>query len=334
MKFFTLLASACLQTLLAQPAPPQNKLPIGPVEVNGIAATVNGRSVTKKEVSIMLAPIASQLIAQFPRRGPEFEKQMRETHQKIVQELIDRELVLYEFKDKGGRLPPSAINEEVERQKRDLYNGNLDRFMEDLRRSNLSMTGFRDMTHDKLVVQAMRASKFASVAPPLPAELREEYEKIKLNLRDTNGDQLTYHKIYIPAVDERNPLATPDTQLVLAEDIVKKLKAGGDFIALAKEHSRDSHAEVGGLHEKIPRTDLQPEFAALIMDPPEGTIIGPLFDAYGLTIVKVKEKKYGPVPPFESVKEQLEQRVSRQKNSERYERWIESLRKKAMIKMK
>jgi hypothetical protein len=46
----------------------------GAHEVNGIAATVNGRVVTKKEVGILLAPVASQLMAQFPRRGPEFEK--------------------------------------------------------------------------------------------------------------------------------------------------------------------------------------------------------------------------------------------------------------------
>jgi peptidyl-prolyl cis-trans isomerase SurA len=112
------------------------------------------------------------------------------------------------------------------------------------------------------------------------------------------------------------------------------IKAGEDFAALAKVHSRDSHAESGGIYENIARIDLQPEFAALIMDPPEGSIIGPLYDPRGLTIVKVKEKKYGPVPPFDAVKGQLEQRVSRQKNSERYDRWIESLRKKAMIKMK
>lgn len=334
MKFLSFLTAASIGSLHAQLDQPRRPAPNGPIEVNGIAATVNGRSVTKKEVSIMLAPIAAQLVAQFPRRGPEFEKQIVETHAKIVQELIDRELVLHEFNDKGGRLPPAAINEEVERQKRELYNGNQERFMEDLRRSNLSMTGFREMTHDKLVVQAMRASKFATVAPPLPAELLEEYNKIKLKLRDTNGDSLTYHKIYIPAIDERNPLVTPAQQLDLAEDIVKKLKAGADIAALAKAHSRDSQADKGGLNENVARTDLQPEFAALIMDPPEGTIIGPLTDPRGLTIVKVTEKKYGPVPPFADVKEQLEQRVSRQKNSERYERWIESLRKKAMITRK
>ena len=39
------------------------------IEVNGIAAKVNGRAITKNEVTFMLAPIAAQLNAQYPRRG-------------------------------------------------------------------------------------------------------------------------------------------------------------------------------------------------------------------------------------------------------------------------
>ncbi len=316
------------------PITPTPTAPAGPVEVNGIAAIVNGRPVTKKEIIFSMGPIIRQLAAQFPRRGPEFEKQARETQEKIIQELIDRELVLDEFKKMGGKLPEAAINEEIERQKRELYNGDNALFLEELRRSNLTMPGFRAITHDRVVVQALRAQKFANAAPPLPSEIAEEYEKIKLQIRDTNGDSLTFQKIYIPAMDERNPLATPAQQLDLAEEIVKKLKNGADFTELSNLHSRDSHSSDSGWYKDTPRTDLQPEFAALIMDPPEGTIIGPLSDPRGLTIVKVKEKKYGPVPPLSQVRDQIEQRVTRQKNAERYERWIESLRKKAVIKRK
>ena len=45
----------------------------GAHEVNGIAATVNGRVVTKKEVGILLAPVASQLMAQFPREQIDYQ---------------------------------------------------------------------------------------------------------------------------------------------------------------------------------------------------------------------------------------------------------------------
>jgi hypothetical protein len=196
------------------------------------------------------------------------------------------------------------------------------------------MEGFRAMTERQLIVQAMRASKFSDSAPPLPHEIQKEYNSVKLKIRDTNGDKISFLKIYIPAVDPKNPTATPDTQLDLADSIVKQLKEGANFEELAKQHSRDAYAEQGGKQEKVPRTDLAPEFAALIMDPPEGTVIGPLMDPRGLTIVKVLEKFYGPVPPLSKVHDQIEQRVARQKSAERYDRWIKTLRAKGMISKK
>lgn len=328
--FYILFLS--LSSLHAQPmAAPINR---GPQEVDGIAATVNGTVVTKKEVSFLLSPIIGQLMAQFPRRGPEFEKKLEESHDKIVDELIDRELILHEFKTQGGKLRSQAIDEEIERQKREQFNGNEARYREELQKARLTQEGYRQMTERKLIVQAMRASKFSDAAPPLPFEIQKEYDTVKLSIRDTNGDKMTFLKIYIPAVDDQNAGATPDAQLSLAEDIVKQLKAGGNFEELAKKHSRDAFAAQGGKQVDVPRTDLAPEFAALIMDPPEGTIIGPLMDSKGLTIVKVISKSYGPVPPLSQVREQIEQRVSRQKTAERYERWMKTVRSKAMISKK
>jgi peptidyl-prolyl cis-trans isomerase SurA len=302
--------------------------------VNGIAATVNGLVVTQKEVAILMAPIVGQLTAQFPRRGSEFEKKVKEAHDKILDELIDRELVMSEFKHIGGKLRPEAINEEIDRQINTDYNGNKTKFRDELSKARLTMASYREMTERKMIVQAMRASKFNDVAPPLPHEIQQEYNTVKLSLRDINGDKITFQKIYIPAVDPKSPGSSPDTQLALAEDLVKQIKEGGSLEELAKKHSRDAYAEKGGRQDLVPRTDLAPEFANLIMDPPEGTIIGPLMDPRGLTIVKVISKSYGPVPPLSKVHAQIEQRVSRQKTAERYDRWIKNLRAKALISKK
>lgn len=302
--------------------------------VNGIAATVNGLVVTQKEVAILMAPIVGQLTAQFPRRGPEFEKKVKEAHDKILDELIDRELVMSEFKTIGGKIRPQAVTEEIERQISTDYNGSKTKFREELAKARLTMASYEQMTERKMIVQAMRASKFSAIAPPLPHEIQKEYNAVKLTLRDINGDKITFQKIYIPAVDPKNPGSTPDSQLALAEEIVKQIKAGGSFDELAKKHSRDAFAEKGGRQDLVPRTDLAPEFANLIMDPPEGTIIGPLMDPRGLTIVKVISKSYGPVPPLSKVHDQIEQRVSRQKTAERYDRWIKTLRAKALISKK
>ena len=316
------------------PTPPQAapRRPSGPIEVNGIAAKVNGRIITKNQVSFMLAPVYAQLATQFPRRGPQFEAKFKEVKTNIVQELIDRQIILDEFKQIGAFIKPNLIDDEIKRQIRELYNGDETKFREELKRSRLTMDGYREMTKDKMVVQAMRAKQFSDAPPPLPNEIQQEYAEIKSTLRDVTKDVITFQKIFIPAADAENPLATPDSQLALAEDLAKQISEGKDFAELAKAKSKDAYADSGGLQENVPRTDLSPEFASIIFESPVDKIVGPLLDRQGFTIVKPIKIVLGPSPPLDDkVREMVEQRVSKKKTSAQYDRWIESKRKRAMI---
>jgi len=320
-----------------QPRQPQRPpMPKGPIEVNGIAAKVNGKVITKNEISFMLAPVYGQLVSQFPRRGSEFERQVKLARDNIVQELVDRQIILSEFaqiqKDKGAGIKDQIVDEEVKRQIRELFNGDEAKFQLELKRSHLTMDGYRKMTKDKMIVQAMRANQFADAPPPLPNEIREEYETIKLTLRDTTKDRISFKKIFLPRMDPQNPTATPDSQLTLAEGLAKQLAQGGDFAALAKTHSRDAFSAQGGAQQNVPRTDLSPEFAASIFDAKPGQLLGPLADPYGFTLVIPTKIDYGPVPALEGkVSEMIQERVRRKKTSAQYERWIISRRKRAMI---
>ena len=317
----------------AQQAPPQR--PAGPIEVNGIAAKVNGRAITKNQVSFMLAPVFAQLATQYPRRGPQFEAKFKETKANVIQELVDRQIILDEFKQLGASIRPNLIDEEIKRQMRELYNGDEVKFREELKHSRLTMEGYREMTREKMVVQAMRAQQFSDAPPPLPNEIEKEYSEIKASLRDVTKDVITFQKIFIPASDPQNPLTTPETQLALSEDLAKQLARGKDFTDLAKTYSKDAFAESGGLQENIPRTDLSPEFAAIIFDAPIGKITGPLLDPQGFTLVKPIKIDLGPSPPLDDkIRELIEQRVSKKKTSAQYERWIESKRKRAIIDIK
>jgi peptidyl-prolyl cis-trans isomerase SurA len=317
----------------AQQAPPQR--PSGPVEVNGIAAKVNGRVITKNQVSFMLAPVFAQLATQFPRRGPQFEAKFKETRTNIIQELVDRQIILDEFKQLGASIKPNLIDDEIKRQMRELYNGDELKFREELKRSRLTMEGYREMTREKMVVQAMRAQQFSDAPPPLPNEIEKEYSEIRASLRDVTKDVITFQKIFIPASDPSNPLATPETQLALSEDVAKQVAEGKDFTVLAKSYSKDAFAESGGLQENVPRTDLSPEFAAIIFEAPVGKVAGPLLDPQGFTLVKPIKIDLGPSPPLDDkIRELVEQRVSKKKTSAQYERWIESKRKRAIIDVK
>jgi hypothetical protein len=60
--FITVSAFAPTQVKAQTPLAPSAGR--GPIEVNGIAAKVNGRVITKNQVSFMLAPVYAQLNAQ------------------------------------------------------------------------------------------------------------------------------------------------------------------------------------------------------------------------------------------------------------------------------
>lgn len=308
--------------------------PAQPVEVNAIAAKVNGRVITVNQVNFLLSPLFAQLATQYPRRGPQFEAEFNEARENIVQELIDREIILDEFKQLGATIRPHIVDEEVKRQIRELFGGDEKKFREELKRSRLTMEGFRQMTQEKMIVQSMRAQQFTDAPPPLPSEVREEFNAIRGDLRDKSQDKIDFQKIFIPSVDPQNPASTPDSQLDLAERLATQIREGADFAKLAKEHSRDAFASEGGLQLEVARLDLSPEFAAIIIDAPVGKVLGPLLDPAGYTVVQTLKLHPGPVPAFDSVREQVEERVRRKKTSAQYERWIESRRKRAMIEIR
>jgi len=304
-------------------------------EVTGIAAKVNGHVITKNEVNYHLTPYRQQLDAQMPRKGEMYDELINKARTSILDSLIERELILSEFHTKiKGKIPAHAIDEEIKRQIRELYNNSRSEYVKALRESGMTPQQHRRETEKKLIVQAMRAQQFSNSVPPLPDEVRTEYNKHKLKMRDITGDALEFHKIYIPKRDPENPLLTPEVQLQLAEDIVAQLKKGANFAELAKKHSADSYAEDGGKVEKTLRTDLSPAFAAILMETDNGKVLGPLEDARGFTIVRVDKKYYGPVPPLSDVRSNIESRVRTRKNKARQDRWIKRLHDNAMIDIK
>ena len=304
-------------------------------QVTGIAAKVNGSVITTNEVNYHLTPYRQQLDATIPRKGPQYNQLIGKARGEILDSLIERELILSDFNiNLQGSLPPRAIDAEIDRQVRTLYNNNRTEFNKSLREAGVTTQQHRRETEKKLIVQAMRSRQFANAIPPLPDEVISEYNTHKISMRDITGDKIDYHKIYILKNDPQNALITPKVQLELAEDIVSQLKKGKSFAELAKAHSADSYAEDGGKVVEQNRTDLSPAFAAILMETDTGKVLGPLEDARGYTIVRVDKKHYGPVPPLSKVRKTLESRVRARKNKEKHDRWMKRLRSNAMIDKK
>ncbi len=303
-----------------------------PRRINGIAAKANGRVVTSNELSFMLAPRRAELAARFPRRGAEHNQELALSKRKLLDELINQQLIIFEFKAMGAAIPQHAVNQKINEHIMENYQGDEKSFRKQLKADGLSFDKFSKLTKDRLIGQAMRAQHFNDVAPATPAEIRTEYNKLKEKLRDKRKDKIDFEKIYIPKENIDDLLATPETQLQLAEDIIKRIKKGENFSELAKQYSADGFGDVGGKQTNKARTDLSPAISTILFAEPEGGILGPLEDSNGYHIIRVSRKIPGPPVPLAKVKDAIEREVQNKKSSRRFNAFIERLRKKAIIK--
>ncbi len=95
-----------------------------------------------------------------------------------------------------------------------------------------------------------------------------------------------------------------------AKDIIAKLKAGGDFAAIAKDKSTDGSAASGGDLGFFKAGDMLPEFSATAFSLKAGEVSAtPVQTRYGWHVIKVEEHRQEPAPTFEQVQEQLRQQM-------------------------
>ncbi|MDO5463556.1 MAG: SurA N-terminal domain-containing protein [Akkermansia sp.] len=330
-----LLAIFCLCPSEAGAQGRKSAQPKTPRIVNRVAATVNGRPITSSEVRSRLAPYVRELTMLYPRQGPRFNAELVKAKKDVLNELIERELVLCEFETGGLMIPEGAVNEEISRRTLVQFNGSRDALLDNLRKSGMSFGEYRNSVRRELTVMAMRSSRYERGIPPTPDEIQAEYQATKADYRDMTQDSICYDKIFIPAMNPDDPNVTPEMQFALAEQVFKAIQSGEiSFEDAAREYSKDMHAEDGGKWPYIKRKDLAVEFANIVFALPKGKLMGPLVDRMGFTIVRVTGKRQAAAPSLNApgVKERVDESVRRKNNEKRYRAWVERLRERAVIR--
>lgn len=118
-----------------------------------------------------------------------------------------------------------------------------------------------------------------------------------------------------------------------AKDILEKLKAGGDFIEIAKEQSTGPSAAQGGDLGYISKGDLIPEIENVVFALEIGSISDIIKSEYGFHILKVTDKKPEVLKTFEEVKEEITKTLLSTKQKEAFDKLIEELKAQVTIEI-
>ena len=308
-------------------------LTAAPVPLLKTAATVNGKMISTREVEQQLAPTISSLLAKYPRRGEKFQRAFAEAREEVLEELIEHKLVLSNLEERKLQIPEYIVKQDVERFVRINFDGDEQEFRKYLQSTRMTRREFERSQQEKILVQSFKREQFKDVAPATESEILSRFKQRAADLRDQTEDKITFRKIYIPAINQENPVATPQEQLALAEKLAEEVRGGADFAATAETHSSGAFADKGGLWQDTLRSDLEVGFADIIFEASKGDIVGPLKDRVGFTIVKIVKISPGPAPALDTeMRERMRKEVEMEKRSARYDEWIKMLKRTAIIR--
>src|SRR6201998_3564073 len=212
-----------------------------PQVIDGIAAVVNGDVITFSQVQEVAAPEEQTLRQQY--QGQELIDKIKETRLAVLNDLINRQLILQEFKKKEYTLPDYVVEEQVQDIIKDEFGGDRQAFVRTLQAQGYTLNKFRDKEKEKITVQVMRQNQLKDDSfTPSPEAVDAYYNankqefatpaQVKLRMIVLNSD---------PLVSD-----SAKTTKQMADDIRDKATHGGDFATLAKTYSMDGTAENGG----------------------------------------------------------------------------------------
>jgi len=292
--------------------------------IDGIAAIVNGDIITYSQVRGLSAPRQRLLRTQY--HGEELDKQIQAARSAALQDLIDRQLIVQSFHKEKFELPEHFVEERINDIIREDFGGDRNTFIKTLQAQNYSLTEFKKMEMDKIIVSAMRSKNVKPVTTVSPTKVIEYYKQHRAEF--TAKEQVKLRLIMIPT---RAAEGNTTAQKAIAEEILGKLADGAPFDRMAQMYSEDASRDSGGDWGWVERKTLAPPLEKVAFNLPPGRVSHVIELAPNFYIMKVEEKRGGDTPSFAKLRPEIEKKLMQEESQRQQEIWLAGLRQKAYI---
>ncbi len=289
---------------------------------NEVAVIVNDDVITYKDVMIRSAQAVQLLRSQFANQPSVLEQKIKDLERDALEELVERKLILHEFKTAGYNLPDSIIEDRVKERIRLKYGDRLT-LTRSLQEDGVTYASFRERIREDFIITAMRSKNISQEIIISPHKLEKYYaenlEKFKV------PDQVKLRMIML------NKPAAGGTARKLAEEILAKLQDGASFGEMAGVYSDGLHKSEGGDYGWIDRKVLRAELtdAAFALQPGQRSQIIEVGDTcYILLVEGVKANHVQTLP---EVREEIQQTLETTERERLRKQWMARLKAKSFV---
>ena len=232
---------------------------------------------------------------------------------RLVQELIDRELIAAEAALLNIDISPDELDA-AQAEVRGQYSP--EEFSQFLHKQRKSPESWLAALRQRLLTAKVTAA-LVNQQPAIENEQLEAYYRA--------------HK-----EDYRRPLEVRARQMLFhsREEAVKVrnlYREGTDFKALAQKFSLSPDRENGGDLGYFAKGMLPPEFDDAIFRLPVGQISDPVASPYGYHLFLVERRRKAGVRPYAAVKDEIYEELRQQQEENIFHQWLETTRKSTVI---
>ncbi|CAF0689805.1 peptidylprolyl isomerase [Candidatus Methylacidithermus pantelleriae] len=304
--------------------------------VDGIAAIVNDKVITFSEVRRQVEP--TERILKESYSGPQLVERIKEARLSALRALIERELIIQNFKKEGYIIPDHVIEERLREIIRTQFEGDRLTMIRTLQANGMTIDQYKEDLKNQIIIQAMRAKNVPSQVVISPYQVERYYQEHIQQF--TEDPQVKLWLIFIKkSVPPEDPLdspsgpAPPDPALQRAQEILFRLKTGEDFAELARQYSEGPKQDAGGDMGWVTRDTLRKEVADVVFSLHPGQLSEVIPTDDGYYIAMVEDVKPAKVQPLSEVRKDIEKTLVQEERQKLQEKWLNKLRAKAFIKM-
>lgn len=291
----------------------------------GIAAEVEEQIITFEELRREMTPLIPQ-IRESSRSRAEFTRRMEELYFEVLQNLIDRILIVKEFSKREFNIPQTYVENEFDRILIEDFDRDRARFLEYLDSIGKNVREFRADLRERIIVSVMRGEKRRSESQISPERIERFYSENKIHFYEEESVRLRIIMLR-PLADESEDLMRQNIERVQEE-----LNGGKEFADVARQLSQDSRRDRGGDWGWIKRSDLKDELSVVGFRLNIGQYSEPIQLGNQIFFLFVEDRRDEGIQPLNEVRERIEEILAGQLARQAQEQWLERLRRESYIK--
>jgi peptidyl-prolyl cis-trans isomerase SurA len=295
--------------------------------VDGIKVVVDDSLVTHVDVDLdMLGRGAVEsLRRQYAGEEDTFQKKLAEAESDSLERLLDRQLILHEFK--SMKVPETILDSEVDREiQNEIQSRYMDRMtlMKTLQAEGITYEAHRKQIRERIIISFLSHKNVSSEVIISPHKVEAFY------LAHTNDFKLQDEVKLRMIVLTNSPSPDAPQARKLAEEIVAKLKEGADFGQLAAVYSQVPQRREKG--EWIDRAILRKEIADAAFKLKAGERSDVIETPEACYIVLIEDIRSSHMKSLGEVRDQIEGTLKLEERSRLEKQWLAKLKKKTFVR--